>query len=479
MADSKLSRRQLLRFGALSAGVGALAACGGTAATPADTAPTAVPAAAPTAAADQPTAAPAADVPTAAPAAAGGAVTVSALNENWGEIYNNLMINISDDFSKANPDIKVEWDFNPDWNTKLTTLLAANTPPDSCIMRPGQLANLGAKGALTDLGPLVQEAGLSRSDFVTPIYDSSLYDGKLYAIPGGADYICMFYSKDAYRDAGLDPAKPPTTIDELLGHSKQLLQKDANGDIQRIGYIPSAGNFRQWSFISGGKFYDATNKKITANDPANVAVLEWMTNYVKDLDVNKLAAFNQRPGTYEAGNAFSTKQSAYIFDGFWTYEALDQHSPDIDYAVAFWPTIKGSPDERKNYAISGWMYSLPTGAKSTEQAWKFIRYAFIDQAGKMGYLTLNGPCVKKEFKPWEDGMKQKLGSNNRMAPYLSKFTDTGAAATNFFPILPVQSFYSDELDRVYDLAVRGQMTPQAALDEVTKNVQAELDKALK
>jgi methyl coenzyme M reductase subunit C len=43
----------------------------------------------------------------------------------------------------------------------------------------------------------------------------------------------------------------------------------------------------------------------------------------------------------------------------------------------------------------------------------------------------------------------------------------------------VQSFYNDELNRVYDLVIRGQQTPQAALDEVTKNVQSELDKASK
>lgn len=74
-------------------------------------------------------------------------------------------------------------------------------------------------------------------------------------------------------------------------------------------------------------------------------------------------------------------------------------------------------------------------------------------------------------------MTKKIGDKNRMAPYLHFFTDTGALATNFFPIVPVQSYYSDELNRVYDLVVRDQMTPQAGLDEVTKNVQAELDKA--
>ena len=468
MEDS-ITRRRFLQLSAAAGGAAVLAACGGTPA--ANTAPTAAAAAAPTAAA--------AAAPTAASAAApaGTAVKLSLLNENWGEVYNNLMINISDDFTKKNPDIGVEWNFDPDFQAKLTTLIAAGTPPDANTIRPGLLATLAKKGALTELDSQVQTAGLKREDFIASIYDSCLYNNKLYAIPGGADYICMFYSKDVYRDAGLDPEKPPTTLDELLAHSQQILQKDSAGEIQRVGYVPSAGHMINWSYIFGGGYYDAAGGKITANNPANVAVLDRMASYVKTLDINKLASFNSRPGTYEAGNPFATKQSAYIFDGFWTYEALDQHAPDIDYGVAFWPTAKGTPEERKNYAISGWMYAIPSASKNSDAAWKFIRYAFIDECAKMGYLTLNGPCVKSQLKPWEDGLRAKIGSTNRIDKYLKTFADTGAAATNFFPILPVQSYYNDELSRIYDLVVRGEMTAQAGLDEVTKNVQAELDKA--
>ena len=198
---------------------------------------------------------------------------------------------------------------------------------------------------------------------------------------------------------------------------------------------------------------------------------------MKDLDVNKLAAFNQRPGTYEAGNPFATKQSAYLFDGFWTYEALDQHAPDLQYGVEFWPTVKGTEAERANYMLGGWQVSIPSGAKATADSWKFVRYAFIDKSAEMGYKTLNGTCVQSQFQAWETGVRNAMGADNRMANYLNKFTQTGAVAKNYFPVLPVQSYYQDELDRVYDLVMRGEMTPQAGLDEVTKNVQAELDKA--
>ena len=95
----------------------------------------------------------------------------------------------------------------------------------------------------------------------------------------------------------------------------------------------------------------------------------------------------------------------------------------------------------------------------------------------MGYKTLNGPCVKAAMSDWETGLREQMGADNRIANYLNIFGETGTAATNFFPILPVTGFYNDELTRVYDLAMREELTPQAALDEVTTNVQAELDKA--
>ncbi len=414
-----------------------------------------------------------------APAApAGDQIALNVLWENWGDIYNNLMTEIGADFTKTTPDVGVEWNFDPDWVTKLTTLIAANNVPDATLMRPAPLANLAPKGALLELDAYLKDAGVSRDDFIAAMYDSGLHDDKQYAIPGGADFICMFYSKDVYQAVGLDPDKPALTTDELLEHSKQILQKDSAGDIQRAGYIPSAGHFDNWAFIFGGKLYDKDSGKITANDPANVAAMEYLKEFVKLYDINKMAAFNARPGMFEAGNPFSTKQLGYVMDGFWFYEALDQHAPDLNYGVTWWPTLKDSDEDRKRYRMSGWMVSLPKGAEHTEEAWKFLRYAFIDNSARMGYLTLNGPCILKAASEWEAGLKEKMGADNRMVPYLELFSKTGALATNFFPVLPVQAFYQDELSRVFDLVMRDEVTPQAGLDEVTKNVQAELDKAL-
>lgn len=159
-----------------------------------------------------------------------------------------------------------------------------------------------------------------------------------------------------------------------------------------------------------------------------------------------------------------------------TYEALDQYSPDIEYAIALWPTIKGTPEEMKNYQIGGWMYGIPNGAKHADVAWEFLKYAFIDESAKMGYLTLNGPCYKKAFPDFEAGLKKQIGDTNRMSPYLDTFTTTGSNGTKYWPVIEVNAFYRDEINRIYDFVMRGEKSAQQGLDEVTDTVQAEMDK---
>ncbi len=388
------------------------------------------------------------------------------------------MENIGKDYMAANPDIEVAWTFEGEWKTKLLTQVAGGTPPDAAYTNWTAQANLAEKNTFTALDGYMEATGLKRDDFVISMYDASVWDGTLYAVPGGADYITVFWNKDVYRDVGLDPEAPPLSNDELLEHSQAILEKDADGNITRIGYIPDANQFITQAYLNGGEFYDAENRTVTANHEANVQALEWLVDYVNLLDVNKLAAFNSNyPGYSQPGNPFSTKQSAYLVTGFWASDALNQYAPDIDYGITFQPTPSGTPAERANYLIQGWMYTIPTGAKQADTAWDFIKYAFIDEAAKMGYLTLNGPCVKSSFPEFEEGLRAQIGEDDRMSPYLNVFTETGEAGTKHWPNMSVNGFYYDEVVRIWDFVTRGEKTPQEALDEVTQTVQAELDKA--
>jgi multiple sugar transport system substrate-binding protein len=230
--DRRLSRRNVLR-GIMLLGSGAvLAACGGAAPT-ATSAPAAAATSAPAAATATPvpaeatattapaaaTAAPAAATPpaaaaaTSAPAAVdtGGAKSIEVWNANWGEEYNAPMKLIGDQFTQ-DTGVTVNWTFNDDWQEKLLTAIAGGIPPDATYTNWVGLPTLAFQGSLLPLDDYMASSGIKDSDFIKAMIEACKWQGKTYGMPGGADFLVLFYSKDVYTAAGLDPEAPPKTL---------------------------------------------------------------------------------------------------------------------------------------------------------------------------------------------------------------------------------------------------------------------------
>ena len=234
-----------------------------------------------------------------------------------------------------------------------------------------------------------------------------------------------------------------------------------------------------WGYLFGGEWYDDKAQKITADHPKNVEVLKWMKAYVDQIDVNQLEAFNSSlPDFWSPGNSFASKKTALRFDGFWTYDPLDQYAPDIDYGVGLFPTVNGTEEEKQNWGVRGWLVAVPAGVKDAAASWDFLKYGFVDNAWKMGCDTLNGSCVIAQMPKFEECVTTKLGPDNRMTPYFNAFTELGIKARRQFPVIPVNTQYLAELDRAYQYVIRNEKTPEEALQEVTATIQAELDKVM-
>jgi ABC-type glycerol-3-phosphate transport system substrate-binding protein len=406
-------------------------------------------------------------------------VTIEVWNSDWGELYNDLMRKIGDELTKEQPSITVNWSFVSGIQDKLTAAIAGGSPPDAAYTNYVFQATLAAKGAFLALDDYLKASKLTRADFQPSMYDASLWKGKLYAIPGGADWIVFFWSKDVYSDAGLNPEQPPRTFQELEQHSLKVLKLEQDGSISRMGFVP--GNFTYIAYLNGGEFYDAAQNKITANHPKNIEAMEWLLSYATRLDMNKVTAFRQGAPSYSRpGNYFATKKDAYLITGFWAYDPLDKYAPDLKYGITPWPTPTGSREEMRRNTVQGWMYAIPQNARHKDAAWVFIKYSFIDQSAKMGYLTLNGPCYLKQLDEFANKMRTEvLGPTNRMTPYFHIFLDVARLGEKHWPAIPVGASYSKAVNDAWNAVLKGEKTPRVALDEVTRQIQAELDAALK
>src|SRR5215470_9091705 len=137
------------------------------------------------------------------------------------------------DFNKTHPDIQVTPTYSGSYDVTLQKIQAAKlagTLPDVAVTEISSVPVLGALGAAQPLDDLVAAEGGKK--FLDKFWPSMLlnctYGGRVYGIPFQRSTPVMYYNKDAFQEAGLDPEKPPLTWDELVLAAQKLAKRDGD-----------------------------------------------------------------------------------------------------------------------------------------------------------------------------------------------------------------------------------------------------------
>ena len=138
--------------------------------------------------------------------------------EKWSGVEGLVMQRIVDRFNKtvgAEEDIWVEYCAisNVDERTLIAT--AGGDPPDVAGLFDHVVPQFADQGALLELDDLVHEFGIDTEAFKPIWWRIGVYNDRIYALPSAPYTIALHYNKRLFREAGLDPARPPQTIAEL------------------------------------------------------------------------------------------------------------------------------------------------------------------------------------------------------------------------------------------------------------------------
>ena len=153
-----------------------------------------------------------------------------------------LIENLATEFTKENPDIVLNPVFSgnsAETMTKTVTAIQGGTPPDFAILPNAELYSLLDMDAVIPLDDLIAKDGGQEyiDDFIPAFMNNSYNDGKIYSIPFQRSTIIMYYNKDQFEEAGLDPDVPPATWDELREYAQKLTVKDEAGNVTRYGVM--------------------------------------------------------------------------------------------------------------------------------------------------------------------------------------------------------------------------------------------------
>lgn len=372
-------------------------------------------------------------------------------------------------YKQENPDVelKIEKITNDSIRTKLLAAVSANNLPDVAFLDGQWLAEFQSAGMLADLTPYVDKWGQS-ADFPKKVWESVVFDGKVYGIPGDGDVRTLLYRKDLLDKAGL---QPPKTWSELVSTSKKLMEVGKTEGIQ-YGFAMNGGDSEHtsmrslpWIWDLGGDFVDAQGKPALNSGPVVKTV-----QFMSDLAIKDKVTF---PDSYmktkkEVASSIISGQAAMGIVGSWEWRSdanfLAQPKLKGKLGSAQIPVPDGGDASKPTTAVGYGTWVIFDNSKNKDATWKWI---------------------EKVTSPEHEIEVFKSGTGNmpmRLSAYKDKVFTSDPIFKSFVDVMPnarprPKTNQYEALSQAYRQAIQkalgGQMTPQQALDEAQQKVSAQ------
>ncbi len=306
--------------------------------------------------------------------AAQGRVTVKYW-ERWTGTEAQAMRAVVDDFNASQNRIYVDYSSVSEMDRKLMLATAGGVPPDVAGVYGRTIPVYAENNALLPIDRRAAEAGITRAQYIDVFWKACTYRNHLWALPTTPSCLALIWNKKLFREAGLDPEKPPQSIAELEQDNARLVRRRADGSLASCGYLPAEpgwwNEIRGWWF--GGQLWNG--RAITANSPENVAAFRWIASYPKRFGPRDLLGFHDAFGNFASPqNPFFTGRVAMVLQGPWIYTFIKNFAPaDFEWGVAAFPSIDPSKFRDVTLAETDALL-IPAGAQHPREAFEFIRY---------------------------------------------------------------------------------------------------------
>lgn len=280
-----------------------------------------------------------------------------------GEILTEIVNRFNETNGKG---ITVKMDIIP-WanlNERLPTAIATGTTPELVLLGNDMMTAYTSSGSLQPIDNFFETMGVDKAEFPEAVLQLFQLDGKQYMIPMQVNSLYLYWNKDLFTAAGLDPDQPPKTWDELWVMAKKLTDPEKN--IYGLGIpVQSISVFANNILANGGGFVDYEKKVSILNSEVNKKVFQTIQNAVQIDKVSPLATTGA-----DFDNLLFAGQLAMYINGPWCINGCNTHG--LNYGVVKLP--KGEAGYKND--LGGCGYCIPTGVGDEKKlaAFEFIKY---------------------------------------------------------------------------------------------------------
>lgn len=376
----------------------------------------------------------------------------------------DLQAQLFEQYSKANPNIKVEIETGGATSELqrqyLSTVLNAK---DSAIdlflidiVNPAQYAG---NGWIEPLDKYVGGPSFLRNDYLPVYQTANVVNGKVMALPSQGDSMFMYYRKDLLAKHGV---AEPKTWDELAAGAKKIMAAENNNNLQGLSFQGAPIEGAVCTFLlpywSQGKQFNDAAGKLTLDKTAAVNGLKMWLKMMDDGVVKKNIAEVTTPVTvneFKAGNVVFAINWGFAFDRF---QADADSKVKGNVGVMPLPAMAGGQSAT---CMGGWQWSMNAFGKNKDAAGNLIKFlsskeasAFIAREGSIlpVFQSVYSDAAVNKAVPWfKDALPVVLGAQGR-------------------PMVEEYGQVSDIIRTITSAVLAGTKTPEAGVDEIAARV---------
>ena len=385
-----------------------------------------------------------------------------------GEWVNDL----ATEFNASQKDYKVVPTFKGAYDRSMTAAIAAfragNAPNILQVFEVGTATMMASKGAIVPVGQVMKDAGYKFDNSVYVPAVAGYYtapNGQMLSLPFNSSTPIFFYNKDAFKAAGLDTEKAPSTWPEVALAAAKLKASGHKCPFttswQSWTQLESFSAWHNTLFATKNNGFGGLDTRLVINTPLHVRHIENLANMSKQgLFVYKGRA-NVPDATFPSGEcAMFTGTSAL-------YSSVSKNAK-FAYGMAplpYYPDVPGAP---QNTVIGGASLWVMSGKKPVENKGVATFFNFLSSTDvqakshqRTGYL----PITKAAFEATDKSgfYKKNPGTDVAVNQMIRKTTDK-SRGIRLGNMLQIRTVIDEEMEQVWS----GKKAPKEALDEAVK-----------
>ncbi|MEG9487995.1 sn-glycerol-3-phosphate ABC transporter substrate-binding protein UgpB [Mannheimia indoligenes] len=391
---------------------------------------------------------------------------------SMGGALNDWVNGLAQEFNDSQKEYKVVPVFKGSYPEAMAAGIAAvragNAPDILQVYEVGTASMIYAKGVTKSVTQIMKDAGLkfSPSDYIPAV--SSYYtapNGEMLSFPFNSSTAVLYYNKDAFQKAGLDPEKAPKTWKDVRAVTEKLKQSGSTCPltVSWMGWT-QLENFSAWHdvpFATKNNGFDGLDAKLTFNSELHVRHIDNLADMAK----NNLFVYKGRESSSQP--AFASGECAIFIGSSGSYSGIKRDAKFAfgESTLPYYDDVAAAPQNTMIGGASLWVLAGKPEAnyKGIAKFFDFLSKPEVQAKSHMttGYL----PVTLKAYEITEKSgyYTQNPGTDVPVEQMVRKTTErTRGIRLGNMP--QIRTIVDEELEQVWT----GKKTAQQALDNAVK-----------